>query len=125
MNEKYLIEKVKVSDVPTPPKYFYKIPSKTGHSEYYRKFGYTRAQSLQDCKLKRDNTGSVLKLPNEPITGYKSIYHMEFAKKAGEAPRRLGRAKYEKSEAPVFNETSYHRDFTSVGPSPTASAKRV
>jgi hypothetical protein len=35
------------------------------------------------------------------------------------------KAKYEKSDAPNFTESSYHRDYSSVAQSPTASAKRM
>ena len=37
---------VKISDVPTPPKYSHKMPSKTGQSEYYLKYGSNRGHSV-------------------------------------------------------------------------------
>jgi hypothetical protein len=68
---------VKVSDVPTPPKFSHKIPSKTGHSEYNRNFGgSSRFLTISDSTPQRDKTGSILKLPNCNITGYQSTYHV-------------------------------------------------
>ena len=65
-----------MSDVPTPPKYSHKIPSKTGQSEYYLKYGTMRGQSVPEKKLIFDRSGSNVKLPNSNITSYSSVYHV-------------------------------------------------
>lgn len=57
-NQKYLREKgkrvfyaVKIDDVPRPPKYSHKMPSKTGKTEYFRKFGSSsRVLSVPDAQ---------------------------------------------------------------------------
>jgi hypothetical protein len=50
---------------------------------------------------------------------------MDFPKKTPTSSLKSKVLKYEKSDAPTFNETSYHRDFGAMMPSPTTSAKRA
>lgn len=50
---------------------------------------------------------------------------MDFAKKPSDSSVITKKAKYEKSDAPTFNESSYHRDYAGVMASPTTSAKRT
>jgi hypothetical protein len=52
------------------------MPSKTGHSEYNRKYNGGRAVSLHESVPQRDKTGSILKLPNHNIASYESTYHV-------------------------------------------------
>ena len=84
---------VKVEDVPRPPKYSHKMPSKTGQSEYYRKFGQTgfnahkdkgrsdsmpnrKGQSQQLSSTMVAPTSSNIVLPTATITPYESTYYV-------------------------------------------------
>lgn len=66
-----------MSDVPRPSKYSHKMPSRTGSSEYNRKYGSaSRAINVEDSTPKQDKSGSLLKLPNKQIVAYESTYHV-------------------------------------------------
>ena len=67
---------VKISDVPTPPKYSHKMPSKTGQSEYYLKYGSSRGKSVPEKKFIMEHGGSNVKMPHSTITGYQSVYNV-------------------------------------------------
>lgn len=84
---------VKVEDVPRPPKYSHKMPSKTGQSEYYRKYGQKgnsankdkgRTASMPDRKGLSQQlsstvvppTSSNIVLPTATITPYESTYNV-------------------------------------------------
>ena len=49
----------------------------------------------------------------------------DFAKKASDSFVKGQKKKYQKSDAPTFIESSYHRDYGVVKASPTTSAKRA
>jgi len=96
--------------VPTPPKYSHKMPSKTGKSEYYLKYGSTRGHSVPEKKLLFDQSAGNVKMHHSNFAGYESIYHVhfgllkqDFAKKASEYNGKAEKAKYKKSDAPTFN----------------------
>ena len=62
---------VKISDVPTPPKFSHKIPSKTGQSEYHLHFGQnSRGKNVPERTHQLNNTGNSFKLPSYPVAGY-------------------------------------------------------
>jgi hypothetical protein len=53
------------------------MPSRTGSSEYNRKYGSaSRAINVEDSTPKQDKSGSLLKLPNKQIVAYESTYHV-------------------------------------------------
>ena len=55
------------------------MPSKTGKSEYYLKYGSSsRGVSVPEKKILFDKNGSNVKLPNSTITGYESTYHVNY-----------------------------------------------
>lgn len=63
------MEVVKVSDVPTPAKYSHKMPSKTGQSEYFLKYG-ARGRSVPEKVVQPSRVDSLFNMPGSPITGY-------------------------------------------------------
>jgi len=52
------------------------MPSKTGQSEYYMKYGSSRGKSVPEKKCILDQKGSNVKMPTSTITGYQSVYHV-------------------------------------------------
>ena len=62
--------------MPTPPKYSHKMPSRTGQSEYYLKYGSSRGKSVPEKRLILDHKGSNVKMATSTITGYQSVYNV-------------------------------------------------
>jgi hypothetical protein len=72
-----LITLVKVSDIPKPSQHSHKLPSQTGTTEYNRKYT-TKGMSINQkgSVPERDQSGSVVKLPDKTISGYSSVYNV-------------------------------------------------
>lgn len=71
---------VTLKDVPKPSQYSHKIPSKTGYSEYSRKYGsQNKGIEVSDSTPVRDKAGSFLKLNADPIVCYASTYHVNIS----------------------------------------------
>lgn len=86
LNRNYLTEKgttysylVVVSEVKKPSKYEYKLPSKTGISEYHRRYGTgKRSFTLADSVPVADKSGSKLKGSSIQVTNLQSSYRVIF-----------------------------------------------
>lgn len=52
------------------------MPSKTGNSEYNRKYTSLTRVAVEGSTPQRDKTGSIMRLPNHQIIEYASTYHV-------------------------------------------------
>lgn len=69
---------VSIGEVKKPAKYEHKIPSKTGSTEYHRRYGIgKRSITLPDSTVQPDVSGSKVKNPNVQITNLQSSYRVE------------------------------------------------
>lgn len=68
---------VRVGEVRKPSRYAYKLPSKTGHSEYSRIFARSLpSNDLSGADPNRSKVANNLKLPDKGITNYQSTYNV-------------------------------------------------
>jgi hypothetical protein len=68
---------VRVGDVRRPSQHAYKLPSKTGHSEYSRIYARSlAANDLSGTNPSRARLANDLRLPNSGITNYQSTYNV-------------------------------------------------
>jgi hypothetical protein len=54
------------------------MPSKTGSSEYNRKYTSLTRMAVEGSTPQRDKTGSIMRLPNHQIIEYASVYNVRF-----------------------------------------------